>query len=390
MNTKKCLFITGALAISMSTAFAQSGNLKKAKSAYTKYEEMGGPEAGEISAKLLKDAVEPIEEATQHEKTKDNPETWTVYSLIYSNLAFAEKNGEYAEKAIAGLGKATELDADKKNESNISAAKVTLRNFYQTTGYEEWKNENFKGAGEEFEKGLALVPGDTTLTYFGALAAIQTQDYPTAIKKYEELLPHEDHSEYRMINADLPKLYLSTGDTTNALKYAASAAEKFPEDNDIVLQNIELNLITGHEQEIIQQIEAQLQRETDNKTLYYYLGTAYGSSENDEKALQAYKKAIEIDPDYLEANLNTAAVIMNMANKALMDLNGDKSVSDADYNTRVEKIKADMGEAVPYLEKALSIDPKNTNALSNLKSYYNFIQDEEKANEVQGRLEAAR
>ncbi|PVH24454.1 hypothetical protein [Sphingobacterium corticibacter] len=99
---------------------------------------------------------------------------------------------------------------------------------------------------------------------------------------------------------------------------------------------------------------------------------------------------LAIDPDYVEANLNTAAIIMNMANQALMDLNGDKSVSDADYNTRVETIKADMGKAVPYLEKALSKDPNNTNTLSNLKSYYIFIQDEDKANEIQAKLEAAR
>ncbi|PVH24450.1 hypothetical protein DC487_12965 [Sphingobacterium corticibacter] len=390
MNIKKSLIITGVLAISMSTVFAQSGNLRKAKSAYTKYEELGGAEAGELSAKMLKDGIAPIEEAIAHEKTKDNPETWTVYSLIYSNLAFAEKNGEYADKAITGLAKATELDADKKNEENINAVKVNLRNFYQTTGYEEWKVENYKGAAEEFDKGLALMPGDTTLIYFGALAAIQTQDYPTAIKKYEALLPHEDHSEYRMIRADLPKLYLSTGDTTKALEYADAAAKAFPEDNDIVMQNIELNLITGNEEKIISGIESQLARDAGNKTLHYYLGTAYASNDNDEKALASYKKALEIDPDYVEANLNTAAIIMNMANQALMDLNGDKSVSDADYNTRVETIKADMGKAVPYLEKALSKDPNNTNALSNLKSYYNFIQDEDKANEIQAKLEAAR
>ena len=80
----------------MSTVFAQSGNLRKAKSAYTKYEELGGAEAGELSAKMLKDGIAPTEEAIVHEKPKDNAETWTVYSLIYSNLAFVEKNGDYA------------------------------------------------------------------------------------------------------------------------------------------------------------------------------------------------------------------------------------------------------------------------------------------------------
>lgn len=369
--------------------FAQSSNVRKVKTAFTKYQEMGGAEtAGDLALKILQDAVEPAEAAIVHEKTKDDPELWTLYSLMYSNLALAEKNNDYAEKAKTAATKAKELDTDGKFADNLNVANVTLRNFYQTTGYDAWQKENFKDAYTEFSKGLALVPGDTTLTYFSAIAAIQTQDYGNAVKLYQQLVPVKEFSDHKTVVADLPKLYLSQGDTAKALEFAAIAVQEYPQDSDIGMQNIELNLMTGNDEKIISEIESQLKNDSNNKSLYYYLGLANSSAGNNEKAMEAYKKAVEIDPNYVDANLNTAALIMNGSNAELMALNDDKGLSNADYNAKVAEIKTKMGEAVPYLEKIIELQPDNTNALRNLKSYYEFVQDEAKAAEVQAKIDA--
>lgn len=385
---KKVLLFVGLFIISGNMVLAQSGNLRKAKSSYARYEDLGGAEAGELAVKFLKDAIEPIELATEHDRTKDNPETWAVYSLIHANIAFAEKNAEHAQKATEGIQKATALDEDNKQEANINNASITLRNYYQTIGYDEWQAENFKGAYDAFEKGLEITPGDSTLLFYGGYAAIQTQEFDKAIKLHEQIVPIRDYSEHKFVMANLPRLYLEVQDTTKALEFAAQAAQDYPEDNDIAFQNIELNLIVGNEEKVIQDIDAQISREPNNATLHYYKGIAYSASDNDEQALEAYKAALAIDPDFADANLNTAAAIMNLNNKAIVALSDDRTLSNEEYANRLEELKAKMGEAVPYLEKAIELDPSNRNALRNLKAYYDFIDDQEKSAEIQARIDA--
>lgn len=385
---KKLLLFAGLFIVSGNIALAQSSNLRKAKSNYARYEELGGAEAGDLAIKFLKDAVEPIDLAAENDRTKENPETWAIYSLIHANIAFAEKNDEHAEKAKQGIQKATALDEDDKQEANITNANIYLRNYYQTIGYDEWQAENFKGAYDAFEKGLEVAPGDTTLLFYSGYAAIQTQDYDKAIKQHEQIVPFKDFSDHKFVMANLSRLYLELQDTTKALEYADLAAKDYPEDGDLAFQNIELNLIVGNEEKVIQDIEEQISRDSNNATLYYYKGIAHSASENDEQALEAYKAALAIDPEHVDANLNTAAAIMNMSNKSIVALSEDKTLSNEEYAKRLEELKVNMGEAVPYLEKAIEIDPSNTNALRNLKAYYDFIDDQEKSAEIQARIDA--
>ncbi len=174
----------------------------------------------------------------------------------------------------------------------------------------------------------------------------------------------------------------------HAITAAAEAVAAYPNDNDAVVQNIELNLITGNEAKIVSDIESQVAKDPQNKSLHYYLGLAYGAAGDTEKSLASYQKALEIDPNYLEANTNAAVVIMNGGREELMKLNEDKSIPTTEYNKRVEGIKGKIAQAVPYLEKSVELDPKNVDALRNLKNYYDFMNDEAKSAEIQAKIEA--
>ncbi|WP_156308260.1 tetratricopeptide repeat protein [Sphingobacterium endophyticum] len=389
MNFKKSILFVGLLFATGSTAlFAQSGNVKKAKAAIVKFEELKGAGSAELGKSNLTAAKEAIDAAVVHEKTKDDPEAWTYYALVYSNLASLDKNAEDAVKAQDGIKKATELDADKKHAENIKVAGQTLGQFKFNQGVAAWDKQDYKTAYTDFSDALVYLPGDTTLTFYSGLAAVQNKEFDKAIEKYKELVPIKEYSSHKTIMVDLPKLYLSKQDTAAAIEAAAAAVAAYPNDNDAVVQNIELNLITGNEAKIISDIEAQLAKDPQNKSLHYYLGLANGAANNPEKALASYQKALEIDPNYLEANTNAAVVIMNGGREELMKLNEDKSVPASDYNKKVEEIKGKIARAVPYLEKAVELDPKNVDALRNLKNYYDFMNDEAKSAELQAKIEA--
>ncbi|MGX1753265.1 MULTISPECIES: tetratricopeptide repeat protein [unclassified Sphingobacterium] len=389
MNLRKSILFVGLLFATSSTAlFAQSGNVKKAKAAIVKFEELKGAGSAELGKSNLTAAKEAIDAAVVHDKTKDDPEAWTYYALVYSNLASLDKNAEDAAKAQDAIKKATELDKDKKHAENITVAGQTLGQYKFNQGVAAWDKQDYKTAYSDFSDALVYLPGDTTLTFYSGLAAVQNKEYDKAIEKYKELVPVKEYSSHKTIMVDLPKLYLQKGDTTSAIAAAAEAVTAYPNDNDAVVQNIELNLITGNEAKIVSDIESQLSKDPQNKSLHYYLGLAYGAAGDPEKALASYQKAIEIDPNYLEANTNAAVVIMNGGRDELMKLNEDKSVPAAEYNKKVEAIKGKIARAVPYLEKAVELDAKNVDALRNLKNYYDFMNDEAKSAELQAKIEA--
>lgn len=387
MNFKKAI-VFSLLVAAGSTTFAQTSNLKKAKVSLQKFEELKGAGTAELGRLSLTSAKEFIDLAILHDKTKEDPETWTVYALVNANLASLENSEEAAAITAEAVKKATALDVDKKHADNINVAEQTLGQYNFNKGVAAWDKQDYKNAYSAFDNALVYLPGDTTLTYYSGLAAIQNQDYKNAIDKYKSLITKKEFSSHKSVLVDLPKLMLSAGDTTSALAYADSAALAYPNDNNAIIQNIELNLITGHEQKVITNIEAQIAKDPNNKSLFYYLGIALSSSDHSEKALDAYKKALAIDPNYLEANTNAAVILMNNVRDELNALNNDKTLANTVYNTKVQELKVKIKDALPYLEKVIELEPSNVDALRNLKGYYDFQQDEAKSTEIAAKIEA--
>lgn len=387
MSFKKNIMVAALLAVG-STTFAQNSNLKKAASniqEYGKLRDAGTPQLGE---RFLSSAKEAIDLAAVNEKTKENPETWAYYSLIYANLAADKKDVEDAKKAGEAIEKATSLDKDGKNTENIDIAKQTLYTFSFNQGVGFWENNDFPNAYKSFDTGLIYAPGDTTLTYYSALAAIQTSDYANGITRYKQLIDKKDFSQHKTVLVDLPKLYLSLKDTTSALEYSALAAKEYPNDNNAVTQNIELNLIVGNESKIISDIENQISKDSGNKTLYYYLGLAFNASGKPHESYEAYKKAIAIDPNYSDANLNAAIVLINSTRDDILALNDDKTLSNTQYTTKLNELKDKIKPAEGYFLTVISNDATNEMSLKGLKSLYDFLQLEEKSKEIQAKIDA--
>ncbi|MGV6943901.1 tetratricopeptide repeat protein [Sphingobacterium kyonggiense] len=389
MNFKKSIFIAGLLFASSTTVvFAQSSNLKKAKTNIVKFEELKGAGTAALGKASLTAAQEAIDAAVLHDKTKNDPEAWTYYALVYSNIAFLDNSDDAAAKADEGIKKATELDTDKKHAENITVAGQTLGQYKFNKGVAAWDKQDYKNAYTDFSGALTYLPGDTTLTFYSGLAAVQNKDYDNAIEKYKTLIPKKEFSNHKTIMLDLPKLYMSKGDTTAALAAAAEAAVAYPNDNDVAVQNIEFNLITGNEAKILKDIDAQIAKDPTNKNLHYYSGLAYGTSGDSEKALAAYQKALEIDPNYIEANINAAVVIMNSGRDEILALNEDKKITTTEYNKKVAEVKTKIARALPYLTKTIQLEPENKDALRSLKSYYDFMDDQAKSAEIQAKLDA--
>src|SRR5690606_8851975 len=219
------------------------------------------------------------------------------------------------------------------------------------------------------------------------MAAVNAQDYDKALAKYVELVPIDSFSNNRQIILDVSRLYLMKGDTTNAIKYAEVGTQKYPEDGEMATQYIELNLMAGNDEKTINAITDQISKDPDNKNLHYYLGIAYSETGDIEKAEASYKKALEIDPNYLDANINLGGLILNKGIDHFNKTN-NANLPQAEYDAEIKKAYDIFDTALPYLQKAVEIDGKSQVALTNLKRYYEIKEDQAKIDELQARLDA--
>lgn len=376
------------LASLSASAFGQASNLRKAKTNIENYEGLRQTNGTELGKTSLETAKTAIDEAIIHEKTKDNPDTWATYSLVYANLALINKSDDLVAKASDGITKAKELDTQNKHTSYITTAGDLLNQYAYAMGKEAWDKQDFPSAYKAFDNGLKINPKDTSLMYYAGIAAIQSKDYPNAIKKYNQILAYPTYSEYSTVLLDLPKLYISAQDTANAILYAGKAAKELPDNSDAAIQNIELNITTGRAKEIIKDIESQTQKEPNNKLLFYYLGVAYNAAEEPDKATKAFIKAVELDPNFLEANVNVSVNILNAARDKVFTLNEKKDLPANDYNKQIAEIRKEITAAEVYLLKAAELEPTSLEHVQRLKNFYDFTQNEAKSVEYQKKIDS--
>ncbi|MFM6954006.1 MAG: tetratricopeptide repeat protein [Sphingobacteriaceae bacterium] len=389
MKMKPLLIALSLIGISFS-AVAQKAELNSAKGNYDKFITL--KDAGSLALALpsINSAKASIDRAAVNEKTAIDPTTWTYKALIYADLAILDTVSVSAEQTLAtakeDLKKAIELGATAQNATNIERANNLFAQFELNKGVKAFQTQKFSQAYDAFEKSLSYKPSDTTLTYYAGLSAINAQNYKAAIKKYADLVKLE-YSANKLIALDLSKLYALEKDTVNAIAVASTYASKF-NDQALATQEIELSLMSGKQKQVISRITEQIAKDPTNKLEYFYLGIAYDALKDYKKAEEAYKKALELDPKYVDACLNLGSGILNngidLYNKAnTLPVNKQK-----EYDAAMKAANAEFDRAFPYLQQSVQLDPKNLNALQNLKTYYVIKKNQAKVAELTKQINA--
>lgn len=375
-----------ALVLTGSTfaVFAQKSELNSAKSNYDKFASL--KEMGTLSLAMpnLKTAKAAIDKASVHEKTANDPTTWTYRALIYSTLALLDSvpatSAPLFSEATTAQQKAVSLDKEGANKANLDIVTNNFAQYHMNTGVKAYQAQKFQEAFTAFDKSLTYRPGDTTITYYAGLSAVNAKDYKSAIKSYQNLIK-TNFSVNNRVYLDLSKLYAIEKDTASAIRVASEGASKFS-DPELVTQEIELNLLTGRQKEIIGKIAEQAKKQPTNKLYPFYLGIAYASSGEPLKAEEAYKQAISIDPAFTDATINLGGLILN---KGIDIYNAASKLPQNEqkkYDEMLKKAVAEFDRAFPYLEKATQLNPKSRMAWENLKTYYLVKRNEAKVTEI--------
>ncbi len=375
-----------------------------------------------LSSEEVKAALgEPI--SMRRYKKLENGEKYTyMYELViyFSNDSVVswdypmEKvykeldDGTLLQVAYDSYSKTLAIDPEfKKPElspGSPSQGILSIGMTYSNHAYTKLRGADYQGALDNFEKAIPIYKGLSkkeelpNLYYYAGISAQYVSDTAKAIKYYESAIAYgiKDVNTYMY----LANLYLKTGERDKALKTAQKGREIDPTNQDLLITEANIYMQSNESDKAIEVLSEAAKKDPNKADLRYAIGVNYDrmredttlSPEVEEKlfnaSVEAYKKAIELKPDYFNAAFNLGALYYNKAADVLAEAQ-NLPYSEVD---KFNKLKAASKEAftnsIPYLEMAHKIEPKDHNTMIMLRTAYTQTGDVEGFKRIKAELSA--
>lgn len=341
----------------------------------------------------LKEAKEAIDPTIENPKTMLDAKTWFYRGNVYLAILMSDDpqitglTDNALEIAESSYNRANELDEKAQYKDMIIERIPILAEQYYNKGVKYYNLKNYNDAKLSFAKAKELNTSvgrvDSLAMYNAALCAELTEDYTEAKKFYLELIGigYEGDPNAAAIYISLSRIYKAEKDTATAISVINDGLKRYPDEFNLIIEQTNIYLSNKEIAKAQQNLEKAIQMDPTNPTIHFAVGTTYDQMGEIEKAKAAYKNAVELKPDYFDANYNLGALYVNDA-AAIIEEANKLPLGDPKYD--VEKAKADqmLKEALPYLEKANEIDPKEINTLVTLKEIYARTNQLEKLKRV--------
>ena len=343
----------------------------------------------------LEKAKEAIDEAVEHEKTMADPKAWFYRGAIYQDIAAGVDSSLYnkvpnaLDVAYESYQKSVEYDEKEKYVEQIKLNMAGLAQGYYNKGVMAYNDNNFSVASDQFKNTFDVYSEigrtDTISMFNAAVSAGLAGENEKAHDYYDKVL-ELDYSNPE-IYISMSEISKAMGDTAKALNVLKTGRQIYPENFDLLISETNIYLARNDTKKALENLEKAIEKDKTNPTIFFAVGTNYDQLGMFDKAEDAYKNAINLDPDYFEANYNIGALYVNKAAKILEKAN-DLPL-DAVDEYEAEKAKADdlLKKSLPYLEKAIELQPNDVNTLVSLKEIYTRLGMLEKLKAVNAKLE---
>jgi len=405
-----------ALAISISAfSFAQKKELKAVEKA------IKNNNFAEAKAALA--VVEPML-ASLDEKLMSK------YNYLKGVTLYANGNGTNADldTAIDYLDK-----AESGYKVEVTQLKNDMVNKILEKGNKAYEGKKYGAASEYFEKVYNMRKQDTAYLYYAAATAVNAPDYDRALVLYQKLKdlnytgietkyyavnkgtnekdafpnkqlrdvavktskthsnPTNEKSDSKRgeIVKNVALIYISKGDNDKAIQAIKDAKAEAPNDINLILSEANIYYKMGDTEKFKELMEVATTMDPGNAELQYNLGVISAESDQPDQALAYYKKAIELNPNYTNAYINSAAVILGREEGIIKEMNGlGTSVADDKRYEELRKQRQELyKEAIPFLTKALEMNPKSTSAATTLMNIYSVIGETDKYKAMKAKVE---
>ena len=182
-------------------------------------------------------------------------------------------------------------------------------------------------------------------------------------------------------------LLISENRTDEAIAFLDNAAKKFP--NNAKLAELKGNAYykAGKTTEFVKSLKEQLAKNPNDAVNWFNLGVLQSNDPaTAAEAENAFKKAVEINPNMTNAYQNLTFLLMGDDEKAVVAIeNARKSGDTTTHNRLLDERRQRFAKALPYAEKWYGLDRDNIDAVSVLKGLYNSAKNQAKVQEMKAR-----
>ncbi|MBE9509640.1 MAG: tetratricopeptide repeat protein [Bacteroidetes bacterium] len=349
-----------------------------------------------IDQNELKEAKTKLDMALQDEKSK----VWGKTYLVYGKLAQAtgvSENEEFNKLfdnpfkvAYENFMKAIEMDESMKNPVNMQLP--LLSNAVINKGIGGFQEKDYPAALDAFEFALEIGENDifggadTSIIYNAGLASYNGEMYDKAIKHFKTCkeLGYGGPDLYLL----LKNCYLENEDSTNAAIVLQEAFEAYPGNEIILVHLVNYYLTSGKNEQALEYLTIAKENDPTNATFYHAEGVLYDKAEEPEKAMKAYLKAAELDPEYFDTQYNIGALLFNKGVTMVEIANA--IMDNEEYEKAKKAADEQFAKALPYMEKAHELNPDDIATMETLKILYYRMQKMEKHEAIVKKLSEAK
>lgn len=337
-----------------------------------------------------------------------------------SNKKIAEdKNLILAAKAYQDLIEAEKVSGKAKYSAQAATSIVQIKGKLVNGAIEDTKvNKDAEGA-EKLYQAYLLEKKDTINLYYAASTYVNAKDYDNALKLYEELkvLNYSGKATYyyavnkvnsqedffntaadrdRMVkmgthekprDENVPSkrgeiyknvalIYVQQGKIDEAKKAVSDARKTNPDDNSLLLTEANLYLETKDMDTYKKLISEAVQKNPNDVDLIFNLGVISAQAKNYSEAEKFYNKVIELNPKYTNAYINMAAMKLDDEKNIIDAMNKlGTSVDDTKKYNALKKKREDLFKStIPFLQKAVELEPSNTDVTKTLLNVYSALE----------------
>lgn len=355
----------------------------------------------------LDKAIEAIEPAIEHKRTKDEAKTWYYRGNIYLGIHMTEKEEfkDLAENpldtAYYSYKKAFKLDEKDKYKSDLQDRMKFVSEQYFNKGVTNYKSKEYEEALDGFKKSATVNKEyrdqiDTAAYYYAGNSADLAGKKDVAMEYYMQAKKYnfDNHRLY----SSLSRLYSAKGDTAKALEVVNEGLEQYPGEYDLIITETNIFLAQGDTEKALENLKLAVKQDTTNPSLWFAAGVNYEQMMNNQEtdslkkafmdeAVNAYKKALEIKSDYYKPAFNLGAIFVNRAAELQNKANQLPLNETEKYNAIKKEADSTLKKALPYLEKAQDIKPNDLNTLQSLKEIYARLNKTERLKEVTTKIQ---
>jgi hypothetical protein len=407
----KYVILASALLISV-IAFAQKDQIKAAEKAL---------KAGNTqeAVTILNGAESLIANAEASEKAHFYFVNGNAHLELANKKVEEGKNLSAAAKSFQDLLAVEKASGKIKYSTQASTSIIDIKFKLLNSAIEDTKTDKHSIGAKKLYDAYLLDKKDTINLYYAASTYVNAKEYDEALKLYAELKTlnysgkgtsyfamnkltgQEDlyntakdrdfavklgtHEKPRMeaipskrgeIYKNIALILVQEGKTEEAKKAIADARKTNPEDTSLILTEANLYLETKDYETYKKLVVEALEKNPNDADLIFNLGVISANAKNPTDAEKYYKRTIEVNPKYTNAFINLAALKLENE-KVIIDEMNKLGTSTKDMK-RYDVLKTQREDlfksTIPYLQKAVELDPTNIDVSKTLLNVYSALE----------------